>query len=65
MVDAGRAPNVVRDFESVALIEGGSGELDKRSNPDLTHMTDAIGYYIWQEYPLSRLWEPIKERFWK
>lgn len=65
MVDPAKAPMVVKDFEGVSLIEGGSGELDKRSNPDLTHLTDAIGYYVWQEYPLTRVWEPMKERFWK
>jgi hypothetical protein len=65
MVDPGKAPNVVKDFEGVTLVEGGSGEIDKKENPDLTHLTDAIGYYVWTEYPLSRVWEPLKERYWK
>jgi len=65
MVDPAKAPNVVRDFEGVTLIEGGSGEIDKRSNLELTHLTDAIGYYVWTEYPLTRVWEPLKERHWK
>jgi len=64
-VDPGKAPHVVRDFEGVVLVEGGSGELDKAANPELTHLTDAIGYYIWTEYPLSRVWDPLKEKYWK
>ena len=65
MVDPGRASHVIDDFEGVLLVEGGSGEIDKKANPDLTHLTDAIGYYIWHEYPLSRLWNPTKEKYWK
>lgn len=45
MVDAARAPFVVKDFEGVKLLEGGSGEIDKKATPALTHLTDAIGYY--------------------
>lgn len=37
-VDPRRAPHVVIDFEGVTLLEGGSGELDKKSNLELTHM---------------------------
>ena len=65
MVDAARAPHVVRDFEGVTLVEGGSGEIDKKSNLELTHLTDGVGYYIWTEYPLTRVWEPLTERHWK
>ena len=52
MVDAGKAPNVVKDFEGVTLLKGGSGELDKAASPALTHVSDAIGYYIFQEFPV-------------
>lgn len=65
MVDPARAPKVVKDFEGVVLVEGGSGEIDKSSNPKLTHMTDAIGYYTWREFPITRTWQPMKERYWK
>lgn len=51
MVDPVKAPNVVKDFEGVALLEGGSGEIDKKRTPSLTHLTDAIGYYVVVEYP--------------
>jgi len=52
MVDAGKAPNVVKDFEGVTLLKGGSGELDKAASPALTHVSDAIGYYVNQEFPV-------------
>lgn len=51
MVDPSRAPNVVRDFEGTALIKGGSFEIDKHSNPSLTHLTDAVGYYVHHRFP--------------
>lgn len=52
MVDGRKAPNVVKDLEGVTLLEGGSGELDKKSNPALTHISDALGYYVEAEYPV-------------
>jgi hypothetical protein len=53
MVDPTKAPNVVTDFEGVALLEGGSGEIDKKKDPKLTHMTDALGYYVVAEFPTT------------
>lgn len=38
MVDATYAPHVVKDLEGVILLKGGSGEIDKKSTPELTHM---------------------------
>jgi hypothetical protein len=42
MVDPIRAQHVVRDLEGVALLAGGSGELDKKSNSALSHISDAL-----------------------
>ena len=53
MIDV-RCRNIIRDFEGVSLLEGGSGEIDKRKTPELTHLTDAIGYYMEYEYPVER-----------
>lgn len=53
MVDGKHAPHVVEDFEGVTLLEGGSGEIDKKATPTLTHLTDAIGYYIEREFPVA------------
>ncbi len=52
MIDAARAPHVVRDLEGVQLLEGGSGEIDKKADPNLTHLTDGLGYYIVREFPV-------------
>jgi hypothetical protein len=52
MVDPAKAPNVIRDFEGVRLLEGGSGEIDKKSNPQLSHWLDGIGYFCTQEFPV-------------
>jgi hypothetical protein len=54
MVDPVAAPNVVKDFEGVRLLEGGSGEIDKKHDPKLTHLTDGLGYYIVKEYPVRK-----------
>lgn len=54
MVDPTRAPNVVKDFEGVRLLEGGSGEIDKKADPKLTHISDAVGYYVESEYPVRK-----------
>jgi hypothetical protein len=53
MVDPVKAQHVVRDLEGVALLAGGSGELDKKSNPALSHISDALGYYLSKEFPIS------------
>jgi hypothetical protein len=52
MVDPVKAPNVVKDFEGVRLLEGGSGEIDKKSDPMLSHLSDGIGYLCVQEWPV-------------
>ena len=58
LVNPVAAPNVVKDLDGVALLVGGSGEIDKKKNHLLTHLSDALGYYIAREYPISMLWRP-------
>lgn len=53
MVHPARAPHVVKDFEGVRVLDGGAGELDKASDPTLTHYTDAFGYYVVRKFPLN------------
>lgn len=55
IVDPKRAPHVVTDLEGVRLLEGGSGELDKKSDLKLTHISDALGYYVVKEFPVIPL----------
>lgn len=54
MVDPAKAPNTMRDFEGVRLLEGGSGEIDKKADSKLTHLTDGVGYYIVAEFPINQ-----------
>jgi hypothetical protein len=55
-IDPDKAPMCVLDTEGVILLEGGSGELDKKHDPALTHLTDALGYYIEKAHkPLARI----------
>jgi len=54
MVDPAKAPNVVKDMEGVRLLKGGSGEIDKASTPALTHVSDALGYYVVKEFPVVK-----------
>lgn len=65
MVDPSKAPKTVKDFEGVTVVEGGSGELDKTSNPELTHLTDGCGYYTHREYPVKKIYEPSGLKYWK
>ncbi|HYB11693.1 MAG TPA: hypothetical protein VEJ16_18700 [Alphaproteobacteria bacterium] len=53
MVDPTKAPNVVKDFEGVRLLSGGSGEIDKKADPMLTHASDALGYYVASAFPID------------
>lgn len=52
-IDALKCPNLVRDLDGVRLLVGGSGEIDKKYDPRLTHASDALGYYIVSEFPLA------------
>ena len=52
-VDPAKAPHIVRDLEGVQLLSGGAGEIDKKADPDLTHISDALGYYIERAFPVK------------
>jgi hypothetical protein len=52
LVDPIRAPHVVEDLEEVVLAEGSAGEVDKNTNKMLTHLSEAIGYYVAEKHPL-------------
>lgn len=60
MVDPGKASNVVKDLEGVILLKGGSGEIDKKATPALTHISDALGYYVEHEFPVVTR-QPIRQ----
>jgi len=46
-----RCVHTIQDFEGVVYREG-AGEIDKRTAPMLTHLTDAIGYFCHQAHPI-------------
>ncbi len=50
-IDNKSAPNLVKDLEGVRLKEE-TGEIDK-SDLKLTHLTDALGYYIARKFPTT------------
>jgi hypothetical protein len=52
MVDVNRCPHVIKDFDGVRLLKGGSGEIDKKADPHLSHLTDGIGYLVFREFPI-------------
>ncbi len=45
-----RCKQLIRDLERVSYIKG-SSEIDKDSDKTLTHMSDAVGYFIAAAYP--------------
>ncbi|HVJ54892.1 MAG TPA: terminase family protein [Aliidongia sp.] len=52
-VDGAKAPNLVKDLEGVRLLMGGAGEIDKRADETLSHLSDALGYYVEREFPIG------------
>ena len=53
MVDPFTCPHLVEDLEGVRALKGGSGEIDKKIDPKLTHISDAFGYYAAKEFPVD------------
>ncbi len=56
-----RCRELVKDLEEV-VYRNGSGDLDKGRDPARTHLSDALGYLIWQE---CRQRQPIGEQPWR
>ena len=52
MVDPTRAPNPIRDLEGVALLKGGSGGIDKKSDLSPSPISDAAGHHVAKEFPV-------------
>lgn len=65
MVDPSRAQHTVRDFEGTVVIEGGVGDIDKKKDPNMSHITDAIGYRIWRKYPVKKKYKSSGQKYWK
>lgn len=58
MLHPKNAEHVMKDLEGVRCVEGGSGEIEKNSgkskDSELTHITDALGYYIYYRFPITK-----------
>lgn len=51
-LDPDRAPQLSMDLEGVTLLEGGSGEVNKKADPARSHWADGVGYYIAARFPI-------------
>lgn len=51
LIDPVKAKWTARDLDSVVTLKGGAGEIDKDADSALTHLSDALGYYIEKEFP--------------
>ena len=58
MLVSGRCKELIKDFEQVAYKED-SNQIDKEKDRSRTHLSDALGYLVWQE---CRVAQPIGER---
>lgn len=48
---------LIADLEQVIFED--NGELDKKSNPMLTHVSDALGYWIHKEWPVKHVTQAV------
>ena len=53
VVVSGRCPELIKDFEQVTYKEN-SQVMDKDRDPRRTHLSDAVGYMVWQEFSARR-----------
>lgn len=54
LVDGQSCPMLIKDLEGTMVIEGSAGEIDKKSDPMISHLSDSIGYYVAKEFPIIR-----------
>lgn len=66
LIDHGRCPYFVRDLQAVRY-KNGKGDLDKDTDPSLTHLSDAVGYMVWVEHMLLNGekidWRELRDSF--
>ena len=65
MLDPARAPHTKTDLEGTRVVEGGTGEIEKDEDQELTHLTDALGYYVYREYPVKKRYASGPQVPWK
>ena len=47
-----KCQHTIVDFDGVTCTDDGSGDIDKGADPQLTHLSDAIGYYVAEAHPV-------------
>jgi hypothetical protein len=58
IVDGDNCEEVIDDFEGVR-VKDGIGEIDKKKDKMISHLSDAIGYYTIFNFPIDD-WEPLR-----
>lgn len=58
-----RTRHLQMDFEGVVTKEDGSGELDKKIYQELTHISDAAGYYIEKDHPVAGVYQSVTAEY--
>lgn len=53
LADRGRCKYLIKDLDGVSILEGSAGEIDKKKDRTLTHISDALGYKIAQDFPIE------------
>ena len=52
--------HLVRDLEGVQYKKG-TGDIDKAGAPDLSHISDAFGYYVHRRHPMTEGWLQVTQ----
>lgn len=55
LLDPVNAPRLADDFDSVTIVEGSAGEIDKDRDKELTHVSDGVGYQVWKEHRTQKM----------
>src|SRR5690606_2058978 len=52
LIDPVMCQHLCEDLDSVSVLEGTDGEIDKDTNAELSHISDAWGYYVVEKFPV-------------
>lgn len=51
LIDPVNCPKLIEDLDGVMVKPETDGEIDKKIDPSMTHISDALGYYVHEEHP--------------
>jgi len=52
-VDPANAADIATDFDETTVLDGGAGQIDKKTNKARSHHSDSVGYYIVKRHPID------------